>query len=99
MANTASQLGSILITDIPQTGSDVTFAFNAKTYKALIQCDADSTSIFADAATSSSKGGFKLPTVNKAPAQEFVDLAGRTVVFNGTNATNLQIIEFLSAST
>lgn len=98
MANTSSQIGSMLITDVPQTGSDVTFAFNVKTFRALIQCDADSTSIYADAATSTSKGGFKLPTVNKAAAQEFLDLAGRTVVFNGTNSTNVQIIEFLGAS-
>lgn len=99
MANTQTQLGTTLITDIPMTGSDVTFTFNAKTWKALIQCDADTTKIYAHASASSGAGAFTIPTVNKGPALEFVEIAGRTYTFNGTNATNVQIIEYLGAST
>lgn len=100
MANTATQLRTILITDVPQTGSDVTaFTFNVKTYKALLQCSADTTSIYASATTSTSIGGFVIPTVNKGPALELIDIAGQTFTFNGTNGTNVQIIEFLTAST
>jgi hypothetical protein len=99
MANTSSQVGILLITDIPQNGSDVTFTFNVKTYKALLQCDADSTSLFASATTSTSTGKWTINTVNKGPATELVEIAGKTVTFNGTNSTNLQIIEFLGATT
>jgi len=97
MANTGPSLnGEIQITDIPMTANDITFAFNVKTWKALIQADADSTTIYASPTTSSSIGGFKVPTVNKAPALELVNVAGQTWTFNGTNATNLQIMEFLT---
>jgi hypothetical protein len=99
MANTVNTENNFIVTLVPQTGSDVGFTFNSKTYKAYLQCDADTTSIyFVPVATGSSGNApWKIPTVNKQPPFILDDtgMQGMPVTFNGTVSTNVQIIEFL----
>lgn len=96
MANTVdkSQNGTQYTTSVPMTGSDVAFTFQACTYKALIQCSASTSSIYF-AAASASHAGIALPFPAAGPPMEIRDCDGLVVTFNGTNATTVQIIEYL----
>lgn len=98
MANTVTTFGNTLVaTNIPMTASDVNFTFNSKMSLFWIQCSASTTSMYL-ASASASNAALALPIAGTAGAPLFMqvpDLAGQTVTFNGTNATNVQIIEYL----
>lgn len=101
MANTVTTYRTFKTTLIPQTGSDVTgFTFDQKTYKAYLLADNGATVNMYFAGASSGNAGFTVPAAPNPPL--IIDernIQGGIVTFNGTNAKNLQILEFMNAST
>lgn len=98
MPNTVDKFGNLLkVTNVPMTGSDVAFTFDTLMNRFWIQASATTSSMYL-AAASASHAGFTLPNGGAAPPAEFRinDLAGQTITLNGTNATTVQIIEYLS---
>ncbi len=98
MANTVTKLNNLIVhTSIPMTASDVNFTFNANMNRFWIQCSAATTSMYL-AAASASNAGFILPVAGAVAPVEFRinDLAGQQITLNGTNATHVEIIEYLS---
>jgi hypothetical protein len=103
MANTVDLSTNLCIqvTQVPQTGSDVAFTFSKLTRSAQIQASAATSSMYI-ASASSSHAPIVLPNGQSAPPLlilEAADIAGMTVTFNGTNSTNVTVIEYLRAST
>ncbi|MHB1950117.1 MAG: hypothetical protein ACYCQK_01430 [Acidiferrobacteraceae bacterium] len=102
MANTVdlNTAKTIQVTQVPMTGSDVAFTFDKLVTSALIQASAATSSMYI-AAASASHAAIVLPNGQSAPPLKIwaQDLRGEAVTFNGTNATNVTVIEFLQAST
>ena len=97
MANTVTGTGAFQITLVPQTTSDVSFTFNAWTYKAYLLCDSGATVNLYFAASSSGKAGITVPTTPNPPlVLDDTSIAGMTVTLNGTNLKNVQILEFFN---
>lgn len=101
MSNTISTGTSptFKMTLIPQTGSDVTgFVFNARLRRAQVQASGATSSMFLGA-LSSGNASVVLPNGQSSmPLELDNDWAGQAVTFNGTNATNVTVIEYLYAS-
>lgn len=102
MANTVDLISdkTMQITQIPMTGSDVNFTFSKLLVRAQVQASAATSSIYF-ASASASHAAFVLPNGQSAPPLELrgEDLQGMQVTFNGTNGTNVTVIEYLRAST
>lgn len=100
MSNTVtdfpSAAGPTIVTLIPMTGSDVAFTFNKWTERVWLQCSASTSSLYL-AAASSGNAGIILPVGGSSIPWEWFNpnLGGQTVTFNGTNATNVIVIEQL----
>lgn len=105
MANTIDKSANLTvqITQVPMTGSDVGFTFNSKLNKAQVQAGAATTSMYLVPLATGSSGHapFVLPNGQTSLPLELMGeyFGGVSVTFNGTNSTNVSIIEYLTAST
>lgn len=90
---------TVQITQIGMTGSDITsFTFSKLLRRAQVQASAATSSMFL-AGASSAHAGIVLPNGQSAPPLECdCEFAGQAVTFNGTNSTNVTVIEYLYAS-
>lgn len=102
MANTVDQTTNkcIQVTMIPMNAGDVAFTFDGQLRRAQVQASAATSSMYV-AAASSGHAAIVLPNGQSAGAimLEGEDFAGQAVTFNGTNGTNVTVIEYLYAST
>ena len=98
MANTvdffpSTTVGPSVITQVPMTGADVAFTFQKWTDRIWVWCSASTSSLFF-ASASSGHAAIVLPI---GPAVPFwyrdPNLGALTVTFNGTNLTNVFVIE------
>lgn len=102
MANTVdkSANSTFQVTQVPMTGSDVAFTFSSLLEYAQVQASAATSSMFL-AGASSGHAGIVLPNGQSAQPLELRGdrWRGAAVTFNGTNLTNVIVIEYLQAST